>query len=68
MTTFDHEAEGVLHGAAHRIDGSKATPRGFKVQRALMGAGGCEASAFKAHGYRVTGTSFPLGAWHNTEG
>ena len=66
MTTFDHEAEGVLHGAAHRII-RQGNSKGFKVQRALMGAGGCEASAFKAHGYRVTGTSFPLGAWHNTE-
>ena len=61
MTTFDHSAETVLHAAAYRV------ADGFKVQRALMGAGGCEASAFKAHGYRVTGTSFPLGAWHNTE-
>ena len=66
MTTFDHEAESVLHGAAHRIT-ARGNSKGFKVQRALMGAGGCEASAFKAHGYRVTGTSFPLGAWHNTE-
>ena len=66
MTTFDHEAEAVLHGAASRIQ-EHGSPSGFKVQRALMGAGGCEASAFKAHGYRVTGTSFPLGAWHNTE-
>ena len=66
MTTFDHEAEGVLHGAANRI-AAHGNFKGFKVQRALMGAGGCEASAFKAHGYRVTGTSFPLGAWHNTE-
>ena len=66
MTTFDHEAEGVLHGASHRI-AAQGNSEGFKVQRALMGAGGCEASAFKAHGYRVTGTSFPLGAWHNTE-
>ena len=66
MTTFDHEAESVLHGAAHRI-AAHGNSKGFKVQRALMGAGGCEASAFKAHGYRVTGTSFPLGAWHNTE-
>ena len=66
MTTFDHEAESVLHGAANRV-AARGDSKGFKVQRALMGAGGCEASAFKAHGYRVTGTSFPLGAWHNTE-
>ena len=66
MTTFDHEAEAVLHAATHRVNERDDT-NGFKVQRALMGAGGCEASAFKAHGYKVTGTSFPLGAWHNTE-
>ena len=66
MTTFDHDAEAVLHAASYRI-GEREGTDGFKVQRALMGAGGCEASAFKAHGYRVTGTSFPLGAWHNTE-
>ena len=66
MTTFDHSAEAVLHTATHRISEHGGTD-GFKVQRALMGAGGCEASAFKAHGYKVTGTSFPLGAWHNTE-
>lgn len=66
MTTFDHNAEAVLHAAAHRIS-EHGSADGFKVQRALMGAGGCEASAFKAHSYSVTGTSFPLGAWHNTE-
>jgi putative aminopeptidase FrvX len=66
MTTFDHEAESVLHLAANRVKERGAEGK-FKVQRMLMSAGGCEASAFKAHGYRVTGTSFPLGAWHNTE-
>ena len=39
--------------------------KNFKVQRQLMGAGGCEASAFAAHGYLVTGMAYPLGAWHN---
>ena len=66
ITTFDHGAEAVLHAATNRVVEHRSAD-GFKVQRALMGAGGCEASAFKAHGYRVTGTSFPLGAWHNTE-
>ncbi len=66
ITTFDHGAEAVLHAAQYRV-AEQGSADGFKVQRALMGAGGCEASAFKAHGYRVTGTSFPLGAWHNTE-
>lgn len=66
MTTFDHEAEAMLHSASRRI-GEYDGEGSVKVQRALMGAGGCEASAFKAHGYRVTGISYPLGAWHNTE-
>lgn len=55
MTTFDDFAESLLR------------PYSGYVQRALMSAGGCEASAFAAHGYRVTGTSLPLGAWHNME-
>ena len=55
MTTFDNAAESLLR------------PFSGYVQRALMSAGGCEASAFAAHGYRVTGTSLPLGAWHNME-
>ncbi len=60
--TFDYEAEAYLGEAAHRI---KSTNPNFKVQRQLMSSGGCEASAFKAHGYKVTGTAFPLGSWHN---
>ncbi|MCI0803550.1 MAG: M20/M25/M40 family metallo-hydrolase [Chloroflexi bacterium] len=61
-TTFDHEAEAYLVEAAQRI---KAKTPDFKVQRQLMNAGSCEATAFKGFGYRVTGTAFPLGAWHN---
>jgi endoglucanase len=60
--TFNYEAEAYLGEAAHRI---KSENPAFKVQRQLMSAGGCEASAFKAFGYTVTGTAFPLGAWHN---
>jgi putative aminopeptidase FrvX len=60
--TFDYEAEAYLTEAAHRI---KSENPGFKVQRQLMSAGGCEAAAFKTFGYTVTGTAFPLGAWHN---
>lgn len=55
MTTFDNGAERILRASAGTS------------QRALMSAGGCEASAFAAFGYRVTGTSLPLGAWHNRE-
>ncbi len=64
-TTFDNSAEGVLRGSAERLNAQGR--EGFRAQRALMGAGGCEASAFAAHGYSVTGTSYPLGAWHNRE-
>lgn len=61
LTTFDDHAEGVLRA------GIRASAEPINHQRALLGAGGCEASAFAAHGYRVTGTSLPLGAWHNQE-
>ena len=60
--TFDYEAEAYLGEAVQRI--KSITPE-FKVQRQLMSAGGCEAAAFKAFGYKVTGTAFPLGAWLN---
>ncbi|MDG0865550.1 M20/M25/M40 family metallo-hydrolase [Candidatus Lucifugimonas marina] len=60
--TFDYEAEAYLGEAVQRI---KSADPSFIIQRQLMSAGGCEASAFKAFGYKVTGTAFPLGAWHN---
>ena len=61
LTTFDDQAENVLR------TGIRSSSEPLNHQRALLGAGGCEASAFAAHGYRVTGTSLPLGAWHNQE-
>ena len=60
ITTFDNHAETLLRASTRMMTTGK-------VQRALMSAGGCEASAFAAHGYLVTGTSLPLGAWHNQE-
>ena len=62
VATFDYEAEASLSHAVHKI---KCANPNFKIQRQLMSAGGCEASAFKAFGYKVTGTAFPLGSWHN---
>lgn len=62
VATFDYEAEAYLSQAVHKI---KSANPNFKIQRQLMSAGGCEASAFKAFGYKVTGTAFPLGSWHN---
>lgn len=61
-TTFDNAAEAYLVQARANL---LAEDEGFKCQRQLMGAGGCEASAFAAHGYLVTGMAYPLGAWHN---
>lgn len=61
-TTFDNAAEAYLVQARSNL---LAEDPGFKCQRQLMGAGGCEASAFAAHGYLVTGMAYPLGAWHN---
>ena len=61
-TTFDNAAEAYLVSAAAAI--RERAPE-FKSQRQLMGAGGCEASAFSAFGYSVTGLAYPLGNWHN---
>ncbi len=61
-TTFDNAAEAYLVQARANLVSSNPE---FKCQRQLMGAGGCEASAFAAHGYSVTGMAYPLGAWHN---
>jgi putative aminopeptidase FrvX len=61
-TTFDNSAEAYLIAArANLLDEDP----NFRSQRQLMGAGGCEASAFAAHGYAVTGMAYPLGGWHN---
>jgi endoglucanase len=62
ISTFDRDAEAVLRAAADTIS---ARDRGFKVQRQLMSGGVCEASAFAAFGYKVTGMAFPLGNYHN---
>ncbi len=61
-TTFDNAAEAYLVKARSNL---LAIDESFKCQRQLMGAGGCEASAFAAHGYDATGLAYPLGAWHN---
>ena len=61
-TTFDDRAEQLLRGAAARL---KERGRGFRSQRQLMSGGVCEATAFAASGYSVTGIAFPLGSYHN---
>jgi len=61
-TTFDNRAEAYLVAARERL-ASRAGA--FPCQRQLMSGGTCEASAFAAHGYSVTGLAFPLGNYHN---
>ena len=61
-TTFDDRAEQLLRAAAARL---KERGRGFRSQRQLMSGGVCEATAFAAAGYSVTGIAFPLGSYHN---
>ena len=61
-TTFDDRAEQLLRAAAARL---KERGRGFRSQRQLMSGGVCEATAFAASGYGVTGIAFPLGSYHN---
>ena len=63
QSTFDQSAEAYLICARDRlIDRSCGA---FYAQRQLMSGGTCEASAFGAHGYPVTGLAFPLGNYHN---
>ena len=61
-TTFDDRAEQVVRAAAARL---KDRESGFRSQRQLMSGGVCEATAFAAAGYSVTGIAFPLGNYHN---
>jgi endoglucanase len=60
--TFDADAEQALLAARDAV--RKRRPD-FKVQRALMSGGTCEATAFALTGYRTTGVAFPLGNYHN---
>ena len=62
LTTFDRIAEAVLQAARERL---AARDEGFACQRQLMSGGVCEATAFAAFGYPVTGLAFPLGNYHN---
>ena len=61
-TTFDDRAERLIRAAAARL---RDRGDGFRSQRRLMSGGVCEATAFAASGYSVTGIAFPLGNYHN---
>ena len=60
--TFDAGAEQLLMVASQS---AQARNPEFRRQRQLMSGGVCEATAFGAFGYNVTGIAFPLGNYHN---
>ena len=60
--TFDAGAEQLLMVAGQSV---QARNTEFRRQRQLMSGGVCEATAFGAFGYSVTGIAFPLGNYHN---
>jgi endoglucanase len=61
-STFAWSAEMLLHAGVARLVERNSD---FKVQRALMDGGTCEATAFGAMGYACTGIALPLGNYHN---
>lgn len=61
-TTFDNSGEIILLSAVKELIREDSD---FKFQRQLMDLGGCEATAFSAFDYKVTGISLPLINWHN---
>ncbi len=57
LSVFDSEAVAVLMRTA--------SEQGIRVQRCLLDAGACEATAMQALGIRSAGVSVPLGNYHN---
>ncbi len=57
VSIFDSEAMAVLM--------TTAKEQGIRVQRCLLDAGACEATATQASGVRSAGISIPLGNYHN---
>jgi putative aminopeptidase FrvX len=58
LSIFDSEATAAIMHTAQE--------HGIRVQRCLLDAGACEATALQALGYRSAGLSVPLGNYHNT--
>lgn len=59
LSVFDNELTQILV--------STAMGQGIRVQRCLLDAGACEASALQACGIRSAGVSVPLGNYHNQD-
>lgn len=59
LSIFDSEAIDVIL--------KTSVAQGVRVQRTLLDAGACEATAIRACGHRSVGLSIPLGNYHNTD-
>ncbi len=59
LSIFDSEGTAVLM--------TTAKEQAIRVQRCLLDAGACEATAMQAAGYRSAGISIPLGNYHNLD-
>jgi putative aminopeptidase FrvX len=59
LSVFDSEGVSVLM--------TTAKEQGIRVQRCLLDAGACEATAVQAAGHRAVGISLPLGNYHNLD-
>lgn len=57
LSVFDNQLTGMLMRTS--------LEQGIRVQRCLLDAGACEASALQACGIRSAGISVPLGNYHN---
>ncbi len=57
----------VFDGEAIEILMQTANEQAIRVQRCLLDAGACEASAMRACGIRSAGISVPLANYHNTD-
>ncbi len=59
LSVFDSDAVSILT--------TTAKEQGIRVQRCLLDAGACEATAVQAAGFRAAGVSIPLGNYHNID-
>lgn len=59
LSVFDHDLVSTLTRTAME--------QGIRIQRCLLDAGACEASAMQACGFRSAGVSVPLGNYHNMD-
>jgi putative aminopeptidase FrvX len=59
LSIFDNEGTAILM--------TTAKEQGIRVQRCLLDAGACEATAMQAAGIRSAGVSVPLGHYHNLD-